>query len=422
MNTPNSHRAPRRPHGYAATVLFAATAILLVTGIVAFPEQAFQASLRGLTIWWDIVFPAMLPFLILSELMIAFGVTHFLGVWLEPLMRAALRLPGAGGWALSMALAAGYPAGARTAAALREKGWITREEGERLLAYCFLCSPVFVVSVVATGFFRNASLGWVLFGLHIAAWIPAALVFRLIAPRSARPARRAARPDPPRAGSLLARSLSAMADARAEDGRSLGKLLGDAVTQSVQTMLMIGGSIMLFAVLLKIAELSGALPVLSEALRLLCAALGWPEPIVPPLVAGILEVHLGVQAAGDAAVPPAWQAAVAGAAMAWGGWAAHAQVKGLAARTDLSLKPYLLFRALHGIAAFGLTLTLWQPLVLQFGGAAPSLGAAAPGAPGDAAPNLWLSWPEAAWWGGTALLLLAAGAFVLRIIRPSESA
>jgi len=233
--------------------------------------------------------------------------------------------------------------------------------------------------------------------------------------------RSAALPAPPQRGSLLSRSLRAMAEARAEDGRSFGKLLGDAVTRSVQMMMMIGGSIMLFAVMLEIADLSGSVRVLSEMLMRLCDALSMPEQIVPPLIAGMLEVHLGTQAAGDAAVSPAWQTAAAGAVMAWGGWSAHAQVKGLTAQTDLSLKPYLLFRVLHGGSAFGLTLALWNPLLYRFGGAFPSASAAVPGAPAEAFPNLWLSWPEAAWWGGLTLLLLAAGAAVLRAFQPSKS-
>ena len=50
--------------------------------------------------WWQIVFPSLLPFLILSELLISFGVVSFLGVMLEPFMRPFFRVPGVGWFCL----------------------------------------------------------------------------------------------------------------------------------------------------------------------------------------------------------------------------------------------------------------------------------------------------------------------------------
>lgn len=43
------------------------------------------------------MFPALLPFLIITELLRGMGVLHGLGALMEPLLRALLRLPGAGG-------------------------------------------------------------------------------------------------------------------------------------------------------------------------------------------------------------------------------------------------------------------------------------------------------------------------------------
>lgn len=52
-----AHSAP-----YWTTVLLGLGAILLVLAVVASPEKVFQASTQGLKLWWNIIFPAMLPF------------------------------------------------------------------------------------------------------------------------------------------------------------------------------------------------------------------------------------------------------------------------------------------------------------------------------------------------------------------------
>ena len=56
---------------------------------------------------------------------------------------------------------------------------------------------------------------------------------------------------------LLLRALKAMHRARVEDGRPLGQLLGEAVTSAVQTLLLIGGFIILFSVLIHLINYIG---------------------------------------------------------------------------------------------------------------------------------------------------------------------
>ena len=70
------------------TVALAMLTAVFVLSILLFPERAFQSSLGGLTIWWNIVFPSMLPFLMLSEMMNGFGAVRGFGTLLEPLIRS----------------------------------------------------------------------------------------------------------------------------------------------------------------------------------------------------------------------------------------------------------------------------------------------------------------------------------------------
>ena len=83
------------------------------------PQAALQASIRGLNIWWEVVFPSLLPFFIIAELLISIGVVKFIGVILEPLMRPLFRVPGIGGFVWAMGMASGF-AGAKLSARLRK--------------------------------------------------------------------------------------------------------------------------------------------------------------------------------------------------------------------------------------------------------------------------------------------------------------
>ena len=70
----------------------AALACLLLAALLSLhPTGALGASLRGLTIWWDVLFPALFPFFVMAELMLGFGIVHFFGALLDPLMRPIFR-------------------------------------------------------------------------------------------------------------------------------------------------------------------------------------------------------------------------------------------------------------------------------------------------------------------------------------------
>lgn len=51
------------------------------------PEASLAAALRGLAIWWDVLFPSLFPFFVISEIMLGLGIVHLFGALLDPLMR-----------------------------------------------------------------------------------------------------------------------------------------------------------------------------------------------------------------------------------------------------------------------------------------------------------------------------------------------
>lgn len=339
-----------------ATLALGSAALALVVSIVALPDEAFRASLQGLQLWWKIVFPALAPFLMLIELMRGLGLLHAAGALLDPLLRLALRLPGAGGLALTLGFSAGMPAGASAVGMLRRDGLVSREEGERLLAASHMMSPVFLIGVAGAGFLHSPAAGLALALLHYAALALLALLQR---PRGPMPPPPAAYQDK----GLLTRSADAFREVRDRDGRTFGKLLGDAVTTSIQQLFVIGGCMMMFSVLARLLAVSGLLPWLSQAAALAGWTAGDAGAVLGSLLPGVFEPHLGAYAMtqplplGETAV-----SALLSLLLGWGGLSAHAQVKSLTAGTDLRYSRFFGSRLAHGGIASALTLLLWQPL------------------------------------------------------------
>lgn len=124
----------------------------LAVALISHPKESLKASIKGLHTWWEVVFPSLLPFFIIAELLIGFGVVKFLGVLLEPFMRPIFRVPGIGGFVWAMGMASGNPAGAKFTVRLRNEGNITQIEAERLVAFTSCANPLFIFGAVAVGF------------------------------------------------------------------------------------------------------------------------------------------------------------------------------------------------------------------------------------------------------------------------------
>ncbi|MBO8162382.1 MAG: sporulation integral membrane protein YlbJ [Brevibacillus sp.] len=343
------------------TFVLALFSIGLVVTLVANPETSFQAALRGLNIWWEVVFPALLPFIVLSEILMGIGVIHFVGVLLEPLMRPFFNVPGTGGFVLAMGFSSGYPVAAKITARLREQKHITRAEGERLLSLATTGDPLFVIGAVAVGFFHSEQLGFMLALTHYVSAVLLGLMYRFHA-RTEPASKSLYKQDLP----LMLRALQAMHRARLRDGRPLGRLMGEAVHSALQTLLMVGGFIIVFSVVMELLMKINLTQALGTMLTVIMGPFGFPAAFSQSLVIGFFEVTLGAQSASEVTVPISmmWKVAIASAIISWGGLSVHAQVASILSKTDIRVGPYMLARVLHAILSALLTIVAWRPLEL----------------------------------------------------------
>lgn len=338
--------------------------IVITTVVIMYPEDAFVSSVNGLKLWFDIVLPALLPFFVLAEVMMGLGVIHFIGVVLEPFMRPIFRIPGAGAFAVSIGLAAGYPLGAKVAGDLTRSGLATGVEGERLVAFANTADPLFLVGAVAVGMFGLPELGGTLAVSHYAAVLCVGFLMRFHAPRGP------ASPDTPRTRvPLLSRALAALHDARVKDGRPIGQLFGDAVKESMNSLLFVGGTIIMFSVLIRMLTVAGVIGWLTEWLTPAVTGMGIDRSLLDAVIKGSVEITNGAQAASVANAPLLYKTVAASGIIAWSGLSVHAQVAAMVHGTDIRVAPYIIARGLHAVLAALFAWLLMGPAhgVFQFG-------------------------------------------------------
>ncbi len=161
-------------------------------------------------------------------------------------------------------------------------------------------------------------------------------------------------------GNLLGRGLQSLLEAREKDARPLGRLMGDAVRTSVNTLLLIGGFIIMFSVMIRMLQDIGALHAMVQIFSTLLAPLKLCNTALTALITGLFEVTLGTQMASQVTGTLLQGVMAASAIIAWSGLSVHAQVAAIIHDTDINMLPFILARVAHAFLAGLYTLLLWQ--------------------------------------------------------------
>ena len=144
--------------------------------------------------------------------------------------------------------------------------------------------------------------------------------------------------------------------------RPIGKLLGDAIISSIQTLLMIGGFIILFSVLNKMITVFHITAALSFIMQHILSFFQLTTEFSIPILSGIFEMTLGSQMISQITETPLLQQAmVTSFILAFSGLSIQAQVASILAETDIRFKPYFFARIIQSILAPIFTFIFWKP-------------------------------------------------------------
>ena len=155
--------------------------LILCGVLVWFLADAKQLRLEAagaLALCAGTVIPALFPFMAVAGMLVRLGFGQWLAPYMAGLTAPLFRLPGCAGSALLLGLVGGYPIGAKTAADLYRENLVSREEAERLLAFCNNSNPVFLISVLGVGVFGSVRAGVWLWLIHVLSALLTGLVFR----------------------------------------------------------------------------------------------------------------------------------------------------------------------------------------------------------------------------------------------------
>ncbi len=313
------------------SIFLGMTLAVMAISMLLLPQQSVAAAMNGLHLWWEVIVPSLLPFFIISNLLISIGAAQAAGHCFAPFMRPLFNLPGAASLAIVLGFCSGFPTGAAVTADLRRQGLISREEAARLLAFTNNAGPLYITVAVAAGLFGQPAAAMLLASGHYGLDLLLGIILGLFS-RSSKTSAATALPS------------------TATPPGSLGNLMKEAARAATNNILIIGCYMAFFSVL---AEL-------------ICLIL--PSSITPMLramLSGVWEMSLGIDTLSTSGLPLALALPLAAAILAFGGFSVQMQVLAMVSDTDISPRLYLICRPLHAAAACIYTALLLPHIVQQ---------------------------------------------------------
>lgn len=136
--------------------------LFLIFLILTQSSLSLHYAVYGLAVWYSKMIPSLLPFMILTGIMIRMGMTESFSNILYPILHPIFRVSKNVCFCIIIGFLCGFPMGARTTSDLLKRNLITEKEATFLLSFCNNIGPVYFCGFVLPLLDRKLFLPYVI--------------------------------------------------------------------------------------------------------------------------------------------------------------------------------------------------------------------------------------------------------------------
>lgn len=296
--------------------------LLFLCLLFIFPKQSLEGAKKGLLLWFQIVLPTLLPFFIVSNLMVSLSITDSFSIFLYPILKHIMPISKNGCYPIAIGLLSGYPIGAKACSDMVSLGKISPFEGQFLLTFCNNASPMFLLNYVLLQSLNQENNIWFFMGiLYLSAFLSSYMFLFLHKKGQTNIINSHTLPHPPKNTS------------------SFFQILDTSIMNSFEVITKVGGYIIVFSLL---ANIFVSLFRVTEVLK--------------TCFLGILEITTGIQYIASSPLPEATKLLIALPICAFGGLSSVAQSNSVIIKSPLKISTYLFYKLINAGICFLLTL------------------------------------------------------------------
>ncbi len=301
--------------------------------IIIVPNIVITSAKDGLMLWFNKIIPSILPFLIGTNLLIHLGFIDFLGTLLDSFMKKFFRVSGCGAFALVLGMLSGYPVGAKITASLRENNKISKTEAQRLISFTNNSGPLFIIGAIGIGMFNNVNIGYLILIIHYISAITVGFLFRFYKPLEV---------------TLINKNTSfkdaflKLKLARLKSNKTIGQILSESVKDSLETIAIVGGFVILFSVISALLQVSEIFEKIGNIILI-----DNLKPLSNGIFIGFIEITNGINIVSS--FNNIYSIIITCALVSFSGLSIIAQTSSMIFKSDIKMSIYIFAKILHSI-------------------------------------------------------------------------
>ena len=304
--------------------MFILIILLSLFYILSFPDITVHAAGSGLILWFEQVLPSLLPFAILSNIIIASDILPSLSKKLLPYLQKLIPVSSSGSFVLLSGFLFGFPMGSKNCAKLLLDEKMDKQEAETLFIITNNMSPVFIQSYILGQQLQLPEyFGWSILLLYL----PPFLLGR----------------------QLLKKNYHMQNNHKKSASRSKinFQIIDAGIMNGFETLTKIGGYIMIFSIFAS------------------CFLLTPITDLAKTICIGAIELTNGIHFLSTTSLPIESKYVLAMSFTAFGGLSGIAQTSAMIKGTNLSIKKYIFWKLILCIITGILTFLLIQAVPIN---------------------------------------------------------
>jgi len=243
--------------------------ILLISAFFILNSYKYiQVTIEGILVYGTKVLPTLLPFVFVTKVLSNFDFIYSVCNKFSGVSKFLFNTKSISCYIFFMSIISGYPIGAKLTSEFYEKNLIDSTDAQKILSFCSTSGPLFIIGSVGVGFFHNALLGITIFVIHVVSSIINGLLYR----------------------NYNKKQINVLIKEN-ENNKTIKEFsLQECMYSSIVSVLIVGGFIIIFYVLIQILLDYNLLYPFIRLFELL----GLENTLSTGLIAGLIEITKGV--------------------------------------------------------------------------------------------------------------------------------
>lgn len=277
-------------------------------------EICLSGSKYGVELWLFTVLPTLLPFIILSNILVNLNVCSSIAKYIHPITKRLFHTSIYGSYVIIIGFLCGYPMGAKTISDLVGQKKLSVSEGQYLLSFCNNPSPMYIMGYIAGMLECSNDIKIKLFcTIYLSAYITSLLYRKMCKPLFAKES----------ASELLSKD---------NDAYNIWQIFEKSILNGFFTIFKLGGYIIIFSIIANIILNASPFP---QVIKILSAC--------------IVEITSGAYYISHMEISLIVKLIIIISTTMFGGFSINAQTAGVISDSELNFVPYIKYKIISGV-------------------------------------------------------------------------